>query len=67
MLYNNYNYIIGKQTSFGFVYQIQGDGLSAFTKKDCEYRIRQLYNGGSIGKEQRDYLLSNLKRLKRPD
>ena len=65
MASSDYSYVIGMSTPLGWVYKIQGDNMSAFTKKDCEYRIRKLYNAGVINKESRDYLLTNLKALKR--
>ena len=65
MASSDYSYVIGMSTPLGWVYKIQGDNMSAFTKKDCEYRIRMLHNSGVIDKDCRDYLLSNLKSLKR--
>lgn len=62
---NNYPYVVGISTQIGWVWKIQGDSLSSFTKKDCEYRIRRLFNGGFIDRQHRDYLLDNLKKLKR--
>ena len=65
MASSDYSYVIGMSTPLGWVYKIQGDNMSAFTKKDCEYRIRMLCNGGVITKSNRDYLLLSLKGLKR--
>lgn len=47
-------------------YFINGDGLGATTKKDCEYRIRQLYKAGQYDAQTRNILLGQLKALKRP-
>ena len=65
MTTSNYNYIIGMKSPVGWVYNIQGDSLYALTKKDCEHRIRSLYNSGVIKKSNRDYLLIALKTIKR--
>ena len=48
------------------VYFINGDSLGATTKKDCEYRIRQLCKAGLYDTETRNILLAQLKALKRP-
>ena len=60
-----YPYVIGMNTPLGWVWKVQGDNISSFTKKDCEVRIRMLCNGGQIDKEHRNYLLNELKSLKR--
>ena len=62
---NKYLYVIGLSTPIGWLWKVQGDIVSAFTKKDCERRIRRLYNVGLIDNEHRNYLLNNLKALKR--
>lgn len=65
MAMDKYNYVFGVSTPLGWVYRLQGDNLSSMTKKDCEYRIRMLFNSGVITREHRDYLLNDLKGLKR--
>ena len=62
---SKYNYVIGERNRLGFFYRISGDDLYSFTKKDCEYRIRSLFNAGKIDRGCRDYLLSDLKAIKR--
>lgn len=62
---NKYMYVIGLSTPIGWLWKVQGDNVSAFTKKCCERRIRFLYNVGLIDNEHRNYLLNNLKALKR--
>lgn len=62
---DKYNYVFGLSTPVGWVWKLQGDNLSSFTKKDCEHRIRKLFNSGVITREHRDYLLNELKGLKR--
>ena len=62
---SKYSYVIGCRTPVGWVWKVQGDNLYSFTKKDCECRIRMLCNSGEIDKEQRNYLLGELKSLKR--
>ena len=61
-----YMYVYGYSTPLGWVYKVQGDNLSAFTKKDCEHRIRVLCRYGHINKATRKYLLNELKGLVRP-
>ena len=63
---NKFSYVYGISNSLGFFYKIQGDTLSSANKKDCEYRIRSLYNAGQIDVATRDYLLNDLRKLKRP-
>lgn len=60
-----YDYVFGVPSPIGWIYKLQGDNLSSLTKKDCEYRIRRLCKSGVITREQRNYLLNNLKELKR--
>lgn len=48
------------------LYRINGDKIYSFTKKDCAFRIRQLFRAGYYDKELRDILLQQLKSLKRP-
>ena len=62
---NKYPYVIGLATPLGWIWRVQGDDLSAFNKKDCEHRIRMLCNNGLIDKGHRNYLINNLKTLKR--
>lgn len=67
MKYTRFNYIIGMSTSKGFGYGIEGDDwIFSNTKADCRKRIRNLYRWGKITKEQKDYLLNDLKAIKRP-
>lgn len=61
-----YSYVYGFSNQMGFFYRIQGDSLISATKKDCEHRIRSLFNAGQITRETRDYLLGELKGIKRP-
>ena len=66
MVQVKYSYVsVCSVKPFGWVYKIQGDTLYSTTKKECEWRIRLLYNSRKIDKETRDYLLKNLKKLKR--
>ena len=60
-----YPYVIGLNGTFGWTWHVQGDTMFAFTKKDCEHRIRMLCNNGEIDKEHRNYLLDDLRSLKR--
>jgi len=60
-----YIYVYGHKTPTGFVYRIQGDEFTSGTKKGCEKRIRCLHNAGLINREGRDYLLEELKGIKR--
>ena len=62
---NKYLYVIGLNSPIGWVWKVQGDNLSSLTKKDCEHRIRMLCNGGQIDIGHRNYLLNNLKSLKK--
>lgn len=62
---DKYNYVFGVSTPLGWVYRLQGDNLSSLTKKDCEHRIRMLFNSGVVTREHRNYLLNELKGLKR--
>ena len=62
---DKYNYVFGISTPVGWVYRLQGDNLSSLTKKDCEHRIRMLFNSGVITRGHRDYLLVALRGLKR--
>jgi hypothetical protein len=59
--------IVGMNSPLGFVYRVYGDNKASLTKKECEGRIKSLYNVGSIGKSQKDYLLKDLKSFKRGD
>lgn len=61
-----YTYVMGMKTPIGWVYKIQGDFLGSFTKKDCEHRIRVLFKNGEFDRDVRDYLLNDLKSIKRP-
>ena len=58
--------VFGFSSPIGFCYKVNGDNVSATTKKDCAYRIRQLCKGKQITPEMRDILLVQLKALKRP-
>jgi len=48
------------------LYHINGDRLYSFTKKDCQFRIRQLRKAGYFDMEMQRILFKQLKDLKRP-
>ena len=58
--------VFGFSSPIGFCYKVNGDNVSATTKKDCAYRIRKLCNDQQITPEIRNILLAQLKELKRP-
>lgn len=63
---NPFVYLRGSNDSKLVTYWVNGDNIGAFTKKDCEHRIRTLCNAGHFDSEVRNVLLAELKSLKRP-